>query len=365
MTTRYLSTALPVALLAFAFSWPAHTQAQGNLPTAQSTAQPATTPAAAIEAPIHTLTLDVVAAHKSQPPVADLEPSAFTLLDNKTPRPITSCKAFSGDNTPVSVTLVIDAVNTNFSNLSGARGQIDAFLKANSGHLAHPTRIAIFTDTRFVVQPTYTRDGNALADWFDQQALGLRDIRRSSGFYGADERTQLSLNALSGLAQNELKIAGRKLVLWVSPGWPLLSGPGVELDSKQSKSIFHEVVELSSLLRDARITVYSVDPVGAAESVGRALDYEQYTDGLRKFTQADLGDLALQVLAVQSGGRAFSGSNDVGGMIKSAYEEGSAYYELTFEPTPAEHPDEYHQIEVKVNQPGLTVRTRQGYYNQP
>jgi VWFA-related protein len=119
------------------------------------------------------------------------------------------------------------------------------------------------------------------------------------------------------------------------------------------------------LLREARITLYCVDPVGAAESVGRALDYEVFMEGLRNSSQAEFGDLALQVLAVQSGGQAFSGSNDVGGMLKSAYEDGSAYYELTFNPTPAEHPDEYHQIEVKVSQPGLTARTRQGYYNQP
>jgi hypothetical protein len=52
-------------------------------------------------------------------------------------------------------------------------------------------------------------------------------------------------------------------------------------------------------------------------------------------------------------------------MIKSAYEDGSAYYELIFDPTPAEHPNEYHQIELQVSQPGLTLRTRQGYYNQP
>ena len=40
-----------------------------------------------------------------------------------------------------------------------------------------------------------------------------------------------------------------------------------------------------------------------------------------------------------------------------------AYYELSFDPPRAEHPDEYHHIEVQVAKPGLTARTREGYYS--
>ena len=361
MATRFLPAVIPSALLACAVGLAAQTPA----PMPLNTPQPTPTPAAAAEAPTHTITLDVVAAHKLQPPVAGLEPSTFTLHDNKTPRPITSFKAFSGDNTPVSVTLVIDAVNTNYSTVAEARIQVEAFLKANGGHLTHPTRLAIFTDTGLSIQPAYTRDGNALAQSLDKQNIALREIRRSSGFYGADERTQLSLDTLTRLAQSELNVPDRKFVVWVSPGWPLLSGVRVDLDNKQLESIFHEAVELSALLRQARVTLYNINPIGAGESVGRAFYYEEYVKGISKPSQAQLGDLSLQVLAVQSGGQAFTGSNDISGMIKSAYEDGSAYYELTFDPTPADHPNEYHQIELQVSQPGLTIRTRQGYYNQP
>ena len=353
------------ALLTFVLACACGLSAQTHVPASGPAPQSAATPGAAAEAATHTITLDVVAAHKSQPPVADLPQAAFSLLDNKTPRPITSFKAFSGDNTPVSVILIIDAVNANFSTVAQSREQVDHFLKANEGHLSHPTTLAIFSDTGLALQPTYTRDGNALAESLDHQTIGLRDIRRSSGFEGAEERTQLSLNTLSQLALSESKVPGRKLVLWVSPGWPLLSGVRVDLDTKQTESVFREAVEFSALLRQARITLYSVDPIGAAESLGRTFLYEEYVKGLSKPSQAELGDLALQVLAVQSGGLALAGSNDIGGMIRSAYEDGSAYYELTFNPPAAERPNEYHQIELQVTQPGLSVRTRQGYYNQP
>ncbi len=365
MKKQILSAASATALLAWTFSLPAQTAPQTQAPATLPTPRPVSGAAAAAEAPTHTITLDVVAAHKSEAPVTGLAQASFTLLDNKTPRAITSFKAFSGDETPVSVILVIDAVNTNFTTVAQARTQIDGFLKANDGHLTHPTRLAIFTDTGFVIQPAPSRDGNALAESLDKQSIGLRDIRRSSGFYGADERTQLSLNTLSRLAQAELNLPGRKLVLWVSPGWPLLSGPRVDLDARQSEGIFHEAVELSALLRQARITLYSLSPIGAGESVGRAFSYEEYLKGVSKPGQAELGDLALEVLAVQSGGQAFAGSNDIGRMIRSAYEDGSAYYEISFDPIPAEHPNEYHQIELKDSEPGLALRTRQGYYNQP
>jgi hypothetical protein len=31
----------------------------------------------------------------------------------------------------------------------------------------------------------------------------------------------------------------------------------------------------------------------------------------------------------------------------------------------AAKPDEYHQLQIKLAKPGLTARTRQGYYAQP
>lgn len=37
-------------------------------------------------------------------------------------------------------------------------------------------------------------------------------------------------------------------MLWVSPGWPLLSGRRVETDSKQQQQIFGNIVGLSTQL---------------------------------------------------------------------------------------------------------------------
>jgi VWFA-related protein len=301
---------------------------------------------------------------KSGPPVANLQRQDFTIFDNKTAQRITSFQARSGGQDPVHVTLVIDAVNTSYQSIAYERGQIDKFLRANGGRLAQPMALAVFTDKGTQIQQGFSTDGNALSQSFDQYAIGLRNIRRSSQ-YQASDRFQLSMNALRELAGQEANLPGRKMILWVSPGWPLLSRPGIELDSKQQNQIFATIVGLSTQLRQARITLYSVDPLGSNEGVGRTFYYQDFLKGVSKSGQVRVGDLSQQVLATQSGGLALSSSNDIVSLLQKCLADTEAYYELSFAPTPADHRDEYHNLVIQVAKPGLTARTRTGYYAQP
>ena len=106
----------------------------------------------------NTITLDAVVTPRSGVPVPNLQQGDFTLLDNKATRSLTSLKAFTAKQEPAEVVLVVDAVNTTFQNVAFERDQIDRFLRANGGHLAHPTALTIFTDT---AQPG-TRDEETL-----------------------------------------------------------------------------------------------------------------------------------------------------------------------------------------------------------
>jgi VWFA-related protein len=175
------------------------------------------------------------------------------------------------------------------------------------------------------------------------------------------------MQALRELATREAQRPGRKIILWVSPGWPLLSGPGaVELlDSKEQQELFANIVTFSTQLLQARITLYGVDPLGATESELRANYYEEFVKGVKEPSQVVPGNLALQVIATQSGGLALDFNNDVAAMLRQCLADTQAYYELSFDAPEADKPDEYHQLEVKVAKPGLTARTRRGYYAQP
>jgi VWFA-related protein len=311
-----------------------------------------------------TISLDVIVSAKSGPPVSGLQQGDFTLFDNKTPRPISSFKAVSEGQEPIHVILVLDAVNTPYERTAYARDHMKTFLRANGGHLAQPTSLAIFTDSGTRLGEGFTTDGNQLSAALDQAAPGLRSIRRSSQ-WAASDQLHLSLTALGELVAQEAKVPGRKAIFWVSPGWPLLSGPHVILDGKQSEQIFSSIVGISAQMREARVTLYAVDPLGAAEGVGRTFYYEDFLKGVSKTSQVALGDLSLQVLSIQSGGFALSSSNDVVALLQKCMTDTGAYYQMSFEPPPADRRNEYHNLEIRVDKPGLIARTRQGYYAQP
>jgi VWFA-related protein len=306
--------------------------------------------------------LDVVVSPKSGPPVADLQQQDFTLLDNKSPRTFTSFQALTGREAPIKVVLVIDAVNTGTQRVGYERIQIDKFLRADGGRLAYPVALAVFTDKGISIAAELSSDGNALSDALDKQDIAIRAIGRS-GLYGASERLQYSLAALHQLTASLAPQPGRKIVLWVSPGWPLLSGPRVELSSKQQQQIFSDVVSFSTQLRQAGITLYSVNPAGATESLLRASYYKDFLKGVSKPNQVAAGNLGLPVLAVQSGGLALELNNDLTALLEECMSDVAPYYEISFD-APVERPDEYHQLEIKLAKPGLTARTRQGYYAQ-
>src|ERR1700683_57590 len=308
--------------------------------------------------------LDVVVRPKSGPPVAGLQQQDFTLLDNKSPRTFTSFQAFTGREAPIKVVLVIDAVNSGAERVGYERIQIDKFLRADGGHLAYPVALAVFTDKGISIAAELSSDGNALSEALDKQDIAIRAIGRSAAFYGAAERLQYSLAALHQVTASLAPQPGRKIVLWVSPGWPLLSGPRVELSSKQQQQIFSDVVSFSTHLRQAGITLYSVNPAGATESILRASYYKDFLKGVSKPNQVAAGNLGLPVLAVQSGGLALELNNDLTALLQECISDVAPYYEISFDAAPVERPDEYHQLEIKLAKPGLTAHTRQGYYAQ-
>jgi hypothetical protein len=86
---------------------------------------------------------------------------------------------------------------------------------------------------------------------------------------------------------------------------------------------------------------------------------------VRSPNQVSVGNLALQVLAVQSGGRVLSSGNDVAEEIARCIQDANAYYVITFAPPAADGPNEYHALEVKMGQPHLKAQTTAGYYAQP
>jgi VWFA-related protein len=343
-------------------------------PTALATGQ-LQTRLASPNAADHRLVLDVVVTDKSGKAVKGLAQKDFTVLDNGHPQTVLSFQASGGGEAtsanvqseiPVQIILLVDEVNTSFGRVAYERDEIRRFLLQNGGKLAQPMSLAFFSDTGTDIQKATSRDGNALLTVFDQHETALRSIRRDSGFYGAVERFQLSLNTLNSLIAKEANVSGRKIVIWISPGWPILSGPGVNLSDKERSSLFESIMSISTALRQTRMTLYNINPEGAEDAGGfQAFYYKEFLKPVTAAKQLLTGNLALQVLAIHSGGLVFAASNDITAQIDHCVADADAFYTLTLNAATAEKPNEYHAIEVKVAAPGLTARTQSGYYVQP
>jgi hypothetical protein len=122
------------------------------------------------------------------------------------------------------------------------------------------------------------------------------------------------------------------------------------------------IVQLSTKLREARISAYSVS--AGMPGVGTNL-YKGFLKGVPSALKTSVSNLGMKVLAVQSGGAVYGPDNDMTAQINRCVQDAQAFYTLSFDPPPAVRANEYHDLKVQVSQPGLTARTRTGYYNQP
>jgi hypothetical protein len=236
------------------------------------------------------------------------------------------------------------------------------------------------------------------------------------------------------------------LLFWIGPGWPMLNSQHYQPTLDTFKRNFKSIVEFSTMLREARINVYSVgvgqyhvmaagsmqatasawsrtsltsmslNPAGcfngACDDVNRTsndnpendneigadeaatggpgmgtykgipintavfveppdyynpLDYLANLKGVKQYWRANAASLAVQVLAIQNGGRALGLDNGLASQIDSSLQDARAFYTISFNPPPAAQPNEYHDVKVLVESDGpkLTAHTSTGYYNQP
>jgi VWFA-related protein len=336
---------------------------------ALSTARPPAQPAAV------GIQLDVTVTDKSGNPVSGLSQSDFTLLDNGQPAKIVSFHAYDPATPPVppvEVIILFDTVNQGFTTVSYDRLQVAKFLRQNGGRLAQPVKIEWLTNTDVKTMGAggesvaggedQSLDGNALAAQLDASDSWLRTITRTTRGFAAVDVFEYSLKMLDMIAAQEGKTPGRKLLIWAGPGWPMLDTPGITFTSKNQQLLFDQIVALNSILRQGHISLYSV-----SEGVSGPYTflYQAFLKGVKKWTQAAPSDLALKVLAVQSGGLALPPSNDLVSSINDCARDSGPFYSVTIEPAPPDQPNEYHELKVRVDKPGLTARTNSGYYNQP
>jgi VWFA-related protein len=104
----------------------------------------------------------------------------------------------------------------------------------------------------------------------------------------------------------------------------------------------------------ANLTIHTLDPVGLETSLNSPMGGSAV--GIQE-RQAD-----LRVPADLTGGRTIMNTAAPEAAIPTLFAESSSYYLLAFTPADPGPNGKLHSIEVKVNRPGISVRTRSGYY---
>jgi VWFA-related protein len=340
--------------------------------------------------------VDVVVRDKSGNPVTGLKQQDFMLRDNAQPGKIVSFRAFDGltakPDTPVEVILVIDTVNLSQEQVSAAKSAVEKLLRMNHGHLAQPVSVFLLSPAVLSSTLASTIDGDTLAD---QVARGndLPVVRRTPAFHvrpmtAAGVANRTSLNALGTIVIEARQRPGRKLLFWIGSGWPV-DGGGCDIS-------FDSVTELSTRMREDRITLWSVTawpypdggifddnllaPVKSWSAnlwpyPDRGFFYQNLLGPVKSANDVKAGHLALAVLATQSGGGVLNTGGDLAGLIADVafdanelgkyIEQGSVFYTITFDPPLTNEMDEYHDLKVVVAEPGVTAHTSTGYYNEP
>jgi VWFA-related protein len=331
---------------------------------------PASLPkAASAITPEGRIRLDIIVTDAAGKPVTGLQPWDFKLLADNQPQKILSFRSFNGTSVkpdpPVEVILLIDTADLPFQQIAFVRTEVKKFLLQNGGHLAQPVSLFVFSDAGLRVQPRPSLDGNALLGVLDRVNGTIRSIDSAAGGNGLLERFQLAVRQLTAIAENESQKPGRKLLIWVGPGWPMLNSANFTFSEKDQRRYFDSIVELSTKLREARLVLYSVSPADSSSGGAYTFTYQSFLKGVRSPKQADSGDLALKVLATQSGGTVLGPDNDLTGQIDSCVADAGSFYALSFDPPRADRADEYHDLKVQIDSPGLTARTSSGFYNHP
>lgn len=395
---------LPVGLQCY--PCPAQAPSQ-NVPGRQATP--------VLKATTRLVQINVVVQNKKGEPVEGLEKEDFTILDQGIEQKVATFSANSGASrqaasipklppnvftnrgegaevNPGSVTVILfDALNTAIQDQFFARQQVLKFLRQ-----LHPQdHVAIYVlTTKIVVLNEFTQDASSLLHAIEQfsghssapqdsaktpeteaMRYQLRDLPgepegKFSDFVNIN-RAETTASAIEAIANHVARIPGRKSLIWVSGSFPMTIGFGGETLSeprREQRSFREDLEHVARVLNQANMTIYPVDARGLMTSshygAGNTSSFDPSSPPRHLESDQNNFDTMI-VLADRTGGRASYTTNDIEGAVQRAIADGQFTYTLGFYPTHGKWDGKFHELKVHVNEKGLTLRYRKGYFAAP
>ena len=167
----------------------------------------------------------------------------------------------------------------------------------------------------------------------------------------------LAFASLERVAEAVIGHPGHKNMIWIGRGFPAFNLVNAPVDAVTR--VDNAVQQCVNELRDARVTLYTVDPAGLTVQPGGGYGNDA------AFDDPFGGNYQFNKLAKATGGRAFYGRNDVDTEIGTGIRDGASFYSLTYRPDNANvDPKKFRRIKITLDRPDLTATTREGYYVQ-
>jgi VWFA-related protein len=253
---------------------------------------------------------------------------------------------------PVNI-ILLDEFNTHFEDMAFARYSLKKYLEKEPGKLSMPTMLIAVDLQRFTVLRDYTQNKDEILSALDHHFVAYPWQAHQGAW--VSERYATAFLTLRRVAEAVVGHPGHKNMIWIGRGFPaIFHNASVDTDRR----VYNAVQNCVNELRDARVTLYTIDPAGLQVNPG---DY----GAAAAFNDPFGGNYEFNRLAQATGGRTLYGRNDVDAEIGTAIRDGSSFYTLTYRPqTVPTDRDKFYKIKVTVDRPGLTVTTRKGYYLQ-
>ncbi len=190
-----------------------------------------------------------------------------------------------------------------------------------------------------------------------------------------------SLDALNDIVGWLAGLPGRKAILYVSDGLPMVPGEDLfymvnEQFKGESSVLFmarefdasRRFQELTARANSNRVTFYTLDAAGLRPPQTSSVESDvSGQPGIQSFTESVyISNLQapLLMMAEETGGQTILNTNDVGPGLERVASDFKSYYSLGYTPTHSGS-GRYYKIEVKVKRKGLRVRHREGYRDKP
>lgn len=316
------------------------------------------------------IVLDLVVTDSRGEPVTNLKRDDFQIFEDKVPQTIDSLIPPPSRTAPnpaihstaeldrvepdAPVTLIVlDEINTRFQDEAFARYSVKRFLDSQGDTLEHPTLLAAVDLNRLTLLSDYTTSKEDLLTALDRHFTAYP--WHTEGTSWQVEQFDASFMALMEIAEATSGHPGHKSLLWIGRGFPPFDPTA--LTEPQSQTLKQVIEACTNALRDARVSLYTLDPAGVSTEPP-VLDSDGFADD--PFAQ----EVDFDAMARASGGNAFFGRNDVDKVIARSARDGASFYTLAYRPSvPRTDFATFHNIRVVVKQPGLRAETREGYYS--